>query len=411
MASATHNEFVQGDIPQGISYIAKESKTAITEMQKSGTSGENFKVRLISALDHPEHKPKRCLNGTSVFVFWEDKNIETTNLEERWYVLLGVRKGSHGAKTLALPGGHIERCEYFEKTSRREVVEETGIEIEDVRRMVSTDDVMYEVERGSDDWPLKDTDGKLIYKDIKHYETNFLGAKIIGEHPEKPKPVVMEPKKCYGWEWVRCDHVHRIFALSDLGRELYAHCGVEPPNYPEIDEEWDTLLNTKLFKEHTEKGKTVPELFLPLTNLWLQNGLDYKIYESYQKAVPENIVYRPLDEINRIKKYKAGFAQQDPDEDHRAFMRKVYKSQLKEMQDLMAALEKEIGASGLDLDVMKRELKGAAAPASSAQKNEPAKTTGEPTTGQDPTNTSDETAPKHDPAKDSTKTAAHSPSK
>jgi hypothetical protein len=51
--------------------------------------------------------------------------------------------------------------------------------------MVVTDDVMYEVERVPDD----KAKAKPIYKDIKHYETNFLGAVLL-EETERPKPIV-----------------------------------------------------------------------------------------------------------------------------------------------------------------------------------------------------------------------------
>lgn len=45
-------------------------------------------------------------------------------------VLLGMRKGSHGAGELAFPGGHLDYMESFEDCARRETREERGIEIE-----------------------------------------------------------------------------------------------------------------------------------------------------------------------------------------------------------------------------------------------------------------------------------------
>jgi ADP-ribose pyrophosphatase YjhB (NUDIX family) len=41
-------------------------------------------------------------------------------------VLLGQRRGSHGAGDYAAPGGHLEYGESFETAVRREVREETG---------------------------------------------------------------------------------------------------------------------------------------------------------------------------------------------------------------------------------------------------------------------------------------------
>lgn len=48
-------------------------------------------------------------------------------------VLLGRRQGSHGAGHYAWPGGHLEYMESFEECAKREVREETGIEIDNVR--------------------------------------------------------------------------------------------------------------------------------------------------------------------------------------------------------------------------------------------------------------------------------------
>ena len=48
-------------------------------------------------------------------------------------ILVGKRKGAHGEGQYAWPGGHMEYMESFEQCAKREVMEETGIEIENVR--------------------------------------------------------------------------------------------------------------------------------------------------------------------------------------------------------------------------------------------------------------------------------------
>ncbi len=48
-------------------------------------------------------------------------------------VLLGQRKGSHGAGEYAFPGGHLEYLESFEQCAKRETQEECGIAIENIR--------------------------------------------------------------------------------------------------------------------------------------------------------------------------------------------------------------------------------------------------------------------------------------
>ena len=91
-------------------------------------------------------------------------------------VLLGERHGSHGVGTWALPGGHLEFGESVESCAQREVLEETGLEITDVKNIAFTNDI--------------------FEKEGKHYVTLFvIAGQCDGE------PVVIEPDKCKGWSW------------------------------------------------------------------------------------------------------------------------------------------------------------------------------------------------------------------
>lgn len=54
--------------------------------------------------------------------------------------LMGIRRGSHGADTWSVPGGHQEFGESFEDTTRREVLEETGLQLGDVSMVGITND-------------------------------------------------------------------------------------------------------------------------------------------------------------------------------------------------------------------------------------------------------------------------------
>ena len=74
------------------------------------------------AIKHaPEQELERPKVGIGVMIIKDGK------------VLLGKRKGSHGAGEYAFPGGHLQYMESFENCAKRETREETGMEIRNVR--------------------------------------------------------------------------------------------------------------------------------------------------------------------------------------------------------------------------------------------------------------------------------------
>jgi 8-oxo-dGTP diphosphatase len=90
-------------------------------------------------------------------------------------ILLGKRKGSHGNGSWCPPGGHLEFGESFEQRAKREVMEETGIKIKNVRFGTVTND---------------------IFQEGKHYVT----IHMIADYDSGLVSVV-EPDKCEKWEW------------------------------------------------------------------------------------------------------------------------------------------------------------------------------------------------------------------
>ena len=91
-------------------------------------------------------------------------------------ILLGIRKGSHGAGTWAFPGGHVEFGETVFDTAHREVREEVGIEIDNLKHGPYTEDI--------------------FQKENKHYITIF----VIADY-KSGNVRVMEPGKSEPWEW------------------------------------------------------------------------------------------------------------------------------------------------------------------------------------------------------------------
>ena len=90
-------------------------------------------------------------------------------------VLLGKRRGSHGAGTWSAPGGKLDFGESIERCAERELAEETGLALGPAELGPYTNDVF--------------TDGP-------HFVTAFVIARgAVGE------PRVMEPDKCEGWAW------------------------------------------------------------------------------------------------------------------------------------------------------------------------------------------------------------------
>lgn len=94
-------------------------------------------------------------------------------------VLLGKRLKSHGVGTWCTPGGHIEFGETPEEAARREVREETSLELGKVSR--------------SESLPYLNT---LFPTDGKQYITLYLEGEYTGG-----EPVAMEPEKCAEWIW------------------------------------------------------------------------------------------------------------------------------------------------------------------------------------------------------------------
>lgn len=96
-------------------------------------------------------------------------------------ILLGKRKGAHGAGEYAGPGGHLEHLESIEECAKRETREETGMEITNVRFLCVTNLKKYAP---------------------KHYIDIGLAADWVSGEPQ-----VLEPKKLERWDWYDLDNI------------------------------------------------------------------------------------------------------------------------------------------------------------------------------------------------------------
>lgn len=115
--------------------------------------------------------------GVACFVFKDGK------------FLLLQRHGSHGAGTWAVPGGHLEFDESFEETARREVREETGLEITNVRFGAITND--------------------RFLKENKHYITIWMLSEW-----SNGEEAITEPEKCLQQAWFTFDDLPKPLFLS-----------------------------------------------------------------------------------------------------------------------------------------------------------------------------------------------------
>jgi len=99
-------------------------------------------------------------------------------------ILLGLRLGSHGAGTWALPGGHLEVGESFEGCAMRELAEETGISTVTKVRV------------------LPFTSNDIMPLDGKHYVTVFVALTVAAD-----ATVSLMETSHTEWRWIAMDQM------------------------------------------------------------------------------------------------------------------------------------------------------------------------------------------------------------
>lgn len=99
-------------------------------------------------------------------------------------LLLGLRKSAHGQGTWSFPGGAVDFGESPMEAARREVMEETALEVGEVMVHPGVPYVNTHFDNGS------------------QWITLYFVAQYIGGEPR-----VVEPEKCERWEWFAPDQL------------------------------------------------------------------------------------------------------------------------------------------------------------------------------------------------------------
>lgn len=102
-------------------------------------------------------------------------------------VLLAKRNGSHGAGEYAFPGGHLEFGESITHCARREVAEETGLKIKNIRFL-------------------------LVENLLKYSNKHYLHIGLVADW-QSGVPQILEPDKCLALGWYNMNRLPRpLFA-------------------------------------------------------------------------------------------------------------------------------------------------------------------------------------------------------
>jgi len=113
-------------------------------------------------------------------------------------VLLGRRKGSHGAGDYAFPGGHLEHGESFADCARREVMEECGIEIDQIKFL-------------------------FVANILDYLPKHYVHLTLVAQW-KSGEPVVKEPEKSETWNWYPVDALPTpMFKMCRMSVESYSN--------------------------------------------------------------------------------------------------------------------------------------------------------------------------------------------
>ena len=125
--------------------------------------------------------------------------VLVTSPDHAGKVLVGERKGSHGAGCFALPGGHLEAGEPWAECAVRELEEETGL-VAAARTAAPQSVCAYAggaAASGATCTFVAVTNDPMPADDL-HYVTLFVSVAVEAG----ATAVNAEPDKCAGWQWM-----------------------------------------------------------------------------------------------------------------------------------------------------------------------------------------------------------------
>jgi len=145
---------------------------------------DDYRKKLFRELEYTLTKKEVIVPNTSktgVDTITPKVGVGVIICNEEGEILVGKRINAqgHGDGEWSLPGGHVEMMEDLKDTCKREVLEETGLEIKVVGKCES---FPYSNDR--------------FLETSRHYITLFFVAEVVGGNLQN-----MEPDKCEGWEW------------------------------------------------------------------------------------------------------------------------------------------------------------------------------------------------------------------
>ena len=131
--------------------------------------------------DQIEQRPKI---GVGIMVIKDDK------------ILFSKRKSSHGEGEFAFPGGHLEYMESFKDCANREITEECGIKIKNIKF-------------------------KFLANVKKYAPKHYVHIGLIVDW-ESGEPKILEPNKQESWDWYELEKLPQpLFHMCELVIDSY----------------------------------------------------------------------------------------------------------------------------------------------------------------------------------------------